>query len=78
MGIKIKVLMLVGRYRFGGITTVIENLSENLMKKGIDVTIGALRFEHEPIKTELKTEKISFNPLKAKKQLNIAQLMSLH
>ncbi len=70
--------MLVGRYRLGGITMVIENLSENLIKQGIDVTIGALSFESRPLKNELITEKISLNPLKSAKQITRYDIIHTH
>jgi len=40
--------MTTGIYRLAGIATVIENLSEHLAKKGVDVTIGAIAFKRIP------------------------------
>ena len=39
---------MAGRYIIGGASTVIENLADQLSKKGADVTIGALTFGHVP------------------------------
>lgn len=40
--------MMAGRYILSGVSTVIENLADQLGKKGADVTIGALTFGRIP------------------------------
>ena len=40
--------MMAGRYVLGGASTVIENLADQLGKKGVDVTIAALSFGRIP------------------------------
>jgi len=45
-----RVLMAAGVYSLGGASTVIENLADKLSKKGVDVTIGALKFKRIPSK----------------------------
>ena len=43
-----RVLMMAGRYVLGGASTVIENLADQLGKKGVEVTIAALSFGRIP------------------------------
>lgn len=43
-----RVLMMASIYVLGGVSTVIENLADQLGKKGLDVTIGALTFKRVP------------------------------
>jgi len=41
-----RVLMLASRYVLEGVSTVIENLADQLGKRGVEVTIAALSFGH--------------------------------
>jgi len=45
-----RVLMTAGLYSLGGFSTVVENLANELGKKGVDVTISALMFKRIPPK----------------------------
>jgi len=53
--------MVSGLYTVGGSSTVIDNLAINLAKKGIDVTIGALKFDKNPPKGIHSTNMLNVN-----------------
>jgi len=63
--------MTAGRYALSGAITVIENLSDQLCKKGVEVTVGALSIKRKPPNGAFDVIKIPvYNPLKLKKFLN--------
>ena len=53
--------MVKGLYGISGSTTVLEKLSEYLLKRGVDVTVGALKFKRQP-PIKVKTLNIGIPP----------------
>jgi len=53
--------MMVGLYSFGGFSTVIENLSTELCRRGVKVTIGAMLFKRFPSEGPYNTKTILLN-----------------
>jgi len=79
LNFKMRVLMMAGRYVIGGASTVIENLADQLGKKGADVTIGALTFGRIPAPGayEVKTLPV-YNISKLKRFLNSFDIVHNH
>lgn len=70
---------MAGRYVMGGASTVIENLADQLGKKGLDVTIGALSFKRIPLKGNYNVKTISLHNIsKLKKFLNSFDILHSH
>jgi len=75
----VRILMMAGIYDLSGVSTVIENLASNLGKKGLDVTIGALKFKRIPPKGKYDVVTIPlFNVLKLRKFLNSFDILHSH
>ena len=70
---------MAGRYVMGGASTVIENLADQLGKKGVEVTIGALTFGRIPAPGayEVKTLPV-YNISKLKRYLNSFDIVHNH
>ncbi len=74
-----KVLMASSFYVMGGSSVVIENITNNLSKAGIDVTIGAFVFKRLPPIGNHCVKKIPiFNPIKLKKFLKKFDIVHSH
>lgn len=74
-----RVLMSAGLYSLGGASTVIENLADELGKRGVDVTIGALTFKRVPPKRTYDVSAIPVgNVLKLKKFLDGFDIVHNH
>ena len=74
-----RVLMSAGLYALGGASTVIENLTDQLGKRGVDVTIGALTFKRGPPKGTYDVSAIPVNNvLKLKKFLDGFDIVHNH
>lgn len=70
---------MAGRYSFGGASRVIENLADNLGKKGVDITIGALKFMRLPPTGAYDVSKIPLhNVSKLKKVLDDFDIVHNH
>lgn len=70
---------MAGRYVLSGTSTVIENLADQLGKKGVEVTIGALTFERIPAlgAYEVKTLPV-YNISKLKRYLDSFDIVHNH
>lgn len=74
-----RVLMTAGLYALGGASMVIENLADELGKRGVDVTIGALMFKRVPPKGAYDVSVIPMgNVLKLKKFLDGFDIVHNH
>jgi len=74
-----RVLMAAGVYSLGGASTVIENLADKLSKKGVDVTIGALKFKRTPSKAGCSVSTLPLhNVSKLKRFLNSFDVVHNH
>lgn len=70
---------MAGIYDLSGVSTVIENLADHLGKRGLDVTIGALKFNRIPPKGKYNVETIPlFNLLKLRRFLNSFDILHSH
>jgi len=66
-------------YKLSGSSIVMENLAEQLGRKGIDVTIGAFKFNRIPPKGKYRVETIPFfNLLKLRRFLNSFDILHSH
>jgi len=74
-----RVLMAAGIYSLGGASTVIENLADALGRKGVDVTIGALKFKRIPPKAGYSVSTLPIhNVSKLKRFLNSFDIVHNH
>jgi glycosyltransferase involved in cell wall biosynthesis len=74
-----KILMTAGIYALSGVTTVIENLSNQLGSNGLDITVGAFSFKRIPPKGCYTIQKIPlYNISKLKKFLNSFDIIHSH
>lgn len=77
--VEMKVLMASSFYVMGGSSVVIENITNNLSKAGIDVTIGAFAFKRFPPIGNYCVERIPIsNPIKLKKFLKTFDIVHSH
>lgn len=71
--------MTAGFYALGGASTVIENLADQLGKRGVDVTIGALAFERIPSNGAYNVSTLPvYNALKLKRFLDNFDVVHSH
>jgi glycosyltransferase involved in cell wall biosynthesis len=71
--------MTAGIYALAGFSTVIENLANQLGKRGVEATIGALSFKHIPSNGAFDVSKIPvYNALKLKRFLDNFDIVHNH
>jgi len=70
---------MAGRYVLSGASTVIENLADQLGKKGLEVTIGALSFKRTPPNGHYNVKTINLHNIsKLKRFLNSFDILHNH
>jgi len=74
-----RVLMVVGLHILGGTSTVIENLADQLGRRGVEVTIGALAFRRIPPKGAYRVSVLPvYSPLKLKRFIDGFDVLHSH